>query len=146
MKKINYLFCCLFLSVAILTSCGSDDGGGGPTAEEAAVAKLQGSWEVTEAKRDTENLTEDYMDMVVVIDGKNISATGEPSTSVFPTGNFTFDGDNYNKILVDGINVALNVTDTNLTTSFALDEEGNDASSRVTVVQGSYRFTFAKSE
>lgn len=145
MKKINYLFYFLFLSVAILASCKSDDGGGGPTAEEAAVAKLQGSWEVIDAKRD--NVTEeDYVGMMVVINSKNISATGAPSTSVFPTGNFTFVDENYNKILVDNVNVTLNVTDTNLITSFALDEEGNDASSRVTVVQGSYIFTFSKVE
>src|SRR5690606_20503890 len=104
MKKINYLFFCLFLSVAILASCKSDDGGGnGPTAEEAAVAKLQGTWNLTAANKDNSPIN-GYESMKLTIDNKTISATGTPgSDSVFPTGSFSFVGTNYNQILVDGI-------------------------------------------
>lgn len=145
MKKINYLFFCLFLSVAFLASCGSDDGGGGPTAEEAALAKLQGTWDLTAANKDNSPIT-GYESMTLTIANKTMTATGTPeSDSVFPTGSFSFVGDNYNQILVDGIKVTLAVTETKLVTSFSLNEDGSDAG-RVAVVQGDYQFTFDKAE
>lgn len=144
MKKINYLFFCLFISVALLASCKSDDGGGdGPTAEEAALAKLQGTWNLTNAMRDVSNITADYTNMKLVINGKNLSTTGAPSESVFPTGTFTFVGTNYNEIIVDGIEVTLAATDANLVTSFSLNQDGSNAG-RVTVVEGDYQFSFMK--
>lgn len=145
MKKINYLFFCLFLSVVLLASCKSDDGGGGPTAEEAALAKLQGTWNLTAATKDNSPIT-GYESMKLTIANKTMTASGTPGTdSVFPTGSFSFVGTNYNQILVDGINVTLAVTETNLVTSFSLNEDGSDAS-RVAVVQGDYQFSFTKAE
>lgn len=145
MKKINYLFFCLLLSVAFLASCGSDDGGGGPTPEEAALAKLQGIWNLTAATKDNSPIA-GYESMKLTIANKTMTATGTPGAdSVFPTGSFSFVGTNYNQILVDGINVTLAVTETTLVTSFELNEDGTDAG-RVAVVQGAYQFMFTKAE
>lgn len=128
-----------------MASCGSDDGGGGPTAEEAALAKLQGVWNLTAATKDNSPIS-GYETMTLTIANKNITAANTPgSDSVFPTGSFSFVGSNYNQILVDGINVTLAVTETTLVTSFELNEDGSDAS-RVAVVQGAYQFTFTKAE
>lgn len=141
MKKVNYYFFCLFFTVAVLAGCKKDDGGG-PTPEEAALAKLQGTWALTDVKKDNAPIN-GYEDMKLTITNKSIVASGTPDNSVFPTGAFTFEEGDYSTIVVDGINVSLNVTDTTLRTSFSLNEDGSNAS-RVAVVEGDYVFTFTK--
>lgn len=147
MKKINYLFFCLFLSVALLASCKSDDGGGDPglTEEQVALAKLQGTWRLTAATKDGSPIP-DYDLMRLTIDNKTMTATGTPGAeSVFPTGTFAFIGIDFNRILVDEIRVDLVISETTLVTSFALNADGTDAS-RVTAVEGAYQFSFTKVE
>jgi hypothetical protein len=142
MKKVNYYFFCLLFTVALIAGCKKDDGGG-PTPEEAALAKLQGTWVLSDVKKDNAPIN-GYEDMKLTITNKSIAASGTPDNSVFPTGAFTFEEGDYNTIVVDGINVRLvNITDTNLTTSFSLNEDGSNAS-RVAIVQGNYVFTFTK--
>lgn len=142
MRNVNYYFFCLFFVVAVMAGCKKDDGGD-PSPEDAALTKLQGTWNLTNATRDASNITSQYEDLTIVINNKTLTAQGAPGDSVFPTGTFNFKEGDSNVIVIDGINVSLSATDTNLRTSFSLDEDGSDAS-RVAVVQGNYIFTFTK--
>lgn len=141
MKKVNYYFFCLLFTVALMAGCKSDDGGG-PNPEQDALAKLQGTWALTDAKKDSSPYS-GYEDMKLTISNKSITASGAPNNSIFPTGAFEFAEGGYNAIVVDGINVALNVSETTLRTSFSLNEDGSNAS-RVAIVEGNYVFTFEK--
>lgn len=131
--------------MAVVVGCKSDDGGSPePSAEEKAVADLQGKWEVTSAKRDNDNL-DGYDDMVLTVSNKSFATAGATaSPSVFPTGSFTFvEGSDFKKISVGGKTVTLTVNGDKLNASFKLDDEGNDAA-RVTGLDGSYSFDFEK--
>lgn len=141
MKKVNYYFFCLLFTVALVAGCKKDDGGG-PTPEEAALAKLQGTWVLSSVTKDNSPLN-GYEDMKLTVSNKTITAEGTPDNSVFPTGAFSFEESDFNTIIVDGITVSLMVTDTTLRTSFSLNEDGSNAS-RVAVVQGNYVFNFTK--
>ena len=143
MRKVNYYFFCLLFAAAVMAGCKKDDGGN-PSPEDAALAKLQGTWNLNNATRDASNITSQYEDLTIVISNKTLTAEGAPDDSVFPTGAFNFKQGDSNTIIIDGINVSLNASDTNLRMSFSLDEDGSDASSRVAVVKGSYQFTFTK--
>lgn len=147
MKRINYLFFCLLLCAAFVVGCKSDDGGDPDpeqTEEEKALAELQGTWDVTTAKRDGTDL-EGYSDMTLTISNKNISTSGQTADpSVFPTGSFTFvEGADFKKIDVNGVIVTLAASSDKLTTKFDLNDEGDNAS-RVLGLAGSYTFTFSK--
>lgn len=147
MKKINYLFICLFLSVAVVVGCKSDDGGN-PPAEEGNLAKLDGSWKVSTAKRDGTDLPE-YEDMTLTISksNKTFATSGGPSgdANVFPKGSFTDEGNDYSKVKVGPNNIIVSLTPgaSSLTASFKLDSEGGNAA-RVLGLDGSYTFTFTK--
>ena len=142
MRNVNYYFFCLFFVVAVMTGCKKDDGGD-PSPEDAALTKLQGTWTLSNATKDASNITSQYEDLTIVINNKTLTAQGAPASSVFPTGNFNFKEGDSNTIVINGINISLNVTDTNLRTSFSLNEDGSDAG-RVAVVKGDYIFTFTK--
>lgn len=145
MKKINYLLVCLFLSMTVFVGCKSDDGGDPePSAEQQALEALQGTWKVTDAKKDNVDL-DGYSNMTMTISSnKTISTPNAPTGSVFPTGSFIFvEGSNFKKIKVDGVDVELTVGSSSLVAKFKLDEDGNNAA-RVAGLEGSYTFTFGK--
>lgn len=152
MKKINYLLLCFVLSVVVFSGCKSDDGGSTPpNPEQDALNMLQGTWDVTAATRDQTSILDDYSDLSVTISNKTITEDGAPSTSIFPTGSFTFkEGSDYKVIIVNDSGqgpVEVNLTGssaTQLSTSFSLDEDGRDNSAKILLLDGAYVFKFGK--
>lgn len=147
MKKLNYLLVCLFLSMTVFVGCKSDDGGDPePSAEQKALEALQGTWDVTDVKKDdTQSLLEDYDNMTMTISAnKTITTPNAPSGSVFPTGSFTFvEGSNFKKIKVAGVEVDINSSNDKLVAVFNKESDGGNGS-KIKAVEGKYRFEFSK--
>lgn len=129
----------------MFVGCKSDDGGDPePSAEQKALEALQGTWKVTDAKKDNVDL-DGYSNMTMTISSnKTISTANAPSGSVFPIGSFTFvEGSDFEKIKVKDVDIQLVYDATTLEARFKLDEEGNNAA-RVAGLEGDYIFKFGK--
>lgn len=148
-KLLNYLTILSFLSIVVLISCGGggDDGPTDPvkTPEQLQAEKIVGkTWKATGTNA---GVTLDgvaapawagfTLNFTGNENGGNFTTTNSQSPLVWPaTGTWRFQNGVTTVLRSDGVQMTLNVTDTELTLSFTIV----DPSGRVEGVGGAYVF------
>ena len=158
MKRINFLLTSGFLlSLLVYAGCGSSSNPEPETAAEIQFNKLRGAWAATanSVTRDTNPETV-YDDFTVTFSGSlnsdrsNVEAsstyTTNDVTDAFPSGTWTFDGDDVTTIL-RGTNIRMNITtlnETKLVLTFSLNQDGS--ANRTAGLTGNWTFDLTKQQ
>ncbi|MCC5939010.1 MAG: hypothetical protein JJU34_17155 [Lunatimonas sp.] len=157
MKHLAKIFFLLGLIPFVFLSCSNDDDGPQKTAEEIAIEALAGTSEQTwtisgggSVSRDGTSLTNNYADFEIRFRnrgsaGLNYETTG--SGGLFdPSGSWSLEGENYNRLRLSGIQPVANRDITyskqggDLRLEFTVPNPSS-ASARVEALVGFYVFT-----
>ena len=145
------------LSLLVYAGCGSSSNPEPETAAEIQFNKLSGAWSATanSVTRDTSPETV-YDDFTVTFAGSlnadksNVEAsstyTTNDVTNAFPSGTWTFKGDDVTTI-VRGTNIEMDIVtlnETSLVLSFSLNQDGS--SNRTAGLTGNWTFNLTKQQ
>lgn len=133
----------LLISVLLIASACSDDDT--PSAEEAFLADLAGTWEVTEVTLDDETVTGEFDNMTISFDEDKTYSVTNPVGNIWPaSGMFELQeasGDLFNLVRDDAVIVSVDeLADSRVVLSFQFDS----APGRQRGLAGEYIFTLTK--
>ena len=150
MKKLllNSLTTAFFLSLTVLMACGGkDDDTPDLTVAEEQFQLLEGTWTLSSVTNEG-NQVSGWEGFTLTVGGSassvSLTAGGtqpDGTTEVWSSGNATFPSEDSASTLTraDGVEVAITVSESQLTTSFTIAAAG-----RAEVVEGAWTFTFTK--
>lgn len=151
MKRVTQItiLSLVVLSLTFFSNCKSDDSGdGGLTIEAQARANLAKTWDVTTVNRESQDITGEFTGFTLTFGAEgSFSASNDIDASgndIFAGSQWAFEdasaltNPNQFFIVFGPDAVSVNVTDTNLTLTFSINDDSS-IGNRVQGIDGEYR-------